>query len=407
MTRYAIHLRVLRDGELFVSQTLAPGAHLSLGPNSDATVPTEALSARLDLLVPTAQGYGLHLLPHPVLEGQVRTQGRVLRVERGLLVDPRPEPLVFGDGASGELSLGRGLSLQFSIHRQRQFRRWGRPDPGLVVALAAACLLLGGATLIIAPWRPGPRKTTREVRLVQRPVASTRLAHLTVPAVRHTRPRGIPSPTRVQRPRRSAAAPRRLLQQGVLDALNQARRRHRGLMDAGSSDRLLHRLDRSLASVTANGRTSGTNDPLMGLLGSTGHEALIAPTLAPLHLPSLPRTTPKIMATASPASSGPSREEIRKVVARQGGQIRLCYEREILSSSRPLEGRLVFQWVIDVEGKVKNITLVRGTANARQSRSLRDCVTSRIQTWIFPRCKSGTCVVVYPFDFYPATVNPS
>jgi len=406
LVRHTVHLRVLKDGELFLSRTLAPGRRLTLGPVGSCTIPTDCVDQPLDLLVPGSHGYWLRLAPP--LDGELRVDGRTLRVHDGLLADPRPEPLVLGDGAEGQVCLADGVFLEFTIHRiRRRFSAWPRPDVGLCAAMIIACLLLGGAMMLVAPWKGDRLRRTEAVRLVQQPRIARRLArfHRSRSAVARRAARAsnrAPLPRRDRTHRVAKARPEAVLQRGVLGLLGQLRRRHPELMGRKEGDSgLLSRLDRSLASVSGGlGPDRMTDDRLVGLLDLPSSAE--APTAA-FRLP-VDRPHSHARRTVAASKTAPTREEIRKVVVANGGQVRLCYEREMLSSSKPLEGRLLLRWSVDVNGRVVAPTIVKDTVG---SPHLGACVLSRIQTWIFPPCDHGGCVVVYPFDFYPSTVNPT
>lgn len=415
--KHTVQLQVLRHGEPFLSQVLR-GKTLSIGPQGAPTIPTEQLPQNLDLLVPGSAGYGLRLAPP--LNGEVTLPDRRLRIQDGLLLDPRPEPLVLGDGAGGTIDLGDGLSLVFAVHRCRhRFRRWSRPDPGLCAALALTCLVFAGTLLAMAPWRWQPRRPRVEQRLVQRPGAVIRLTRRQPPQ----RPAPPPGPTdrlkrRVKSEPRLARRTRRLRRKkagepsgrGVLKLLGRINKRHPGLLGQGddATRRLLDRLDRSLASVRGPGRESGTGagslDRLTGLLGTaSGDGDDLTGSVAATRL-ALPGKRARLRTPPPGAPAAPPREAIRKVVMAHGAEVRLCYEQAMLRSAQTMEGRLLLRWTIDAHGRASHPSVVRDTVGAA---GLTGCVLKRIRGWIFPPCASGGCRVVYPFDFYPSRANQS
>lgn len=84
-------------------------------------------------------------------------------------------------------------------------------------------------------------------------------------------------------------------------------------------------------------------------------------------------------------------------MVRQGGAaIRLCYERELLSSSEAREGRLLLRWRVDGQGRPTGVRVLR---DSLQIPALRACVLRQLATWVFPACPDG-CEVVFPFEFF-------
>jgi hypothetical protein len=113
-----------------------------------------------------------------------------------------------------------------------------------------------------------------------------------------------------------------------------------------------------------------------------------------LPLSGLTRQKPR---SSSMMTKNPSREAIRKVVVAHQRMIRLCYERELISSTKPVEGRLLMRWKIDQKGRAIQVQVEKDTVG---SQALLRCVIARIRSWRFPPC-DPSCSVVYPFDFFP------
>ena len=81
----------------------------------------------------------------------------------------------------------------------------------------------------------------------------------------------------------------------------------------------------------------------------------------------------------------------------------MCYEREMLRSSKLMEGRLLLRWTINGRGRATDLQVVKdGLGNP----DLVLCIRDRIQSWIFPPCPRE-CTVVYPFDFSPSAASHS
>lgn len=96
-----------------------------------------------------------------------------------------------------------------------------------------------------------------------------------------------------------------------------------------------------------------------------------------------------------------SAEAIRRVVVRNLGQVRRCYE-TALAEVPTAEGRVAVRWVIGGEGAVLASTV---TDNGTGSAGLGECVANAVRRWQFPAPEGGGVVTVnYPFDL--SVVDP-
>jgi hypothetical protein len=92
-------------------------------------------------------------------------------------------------------------------------------------------------------------------------------------------------------------------------------------------------------------------------------------------------------------------ELIRKVVHEHAGQIRYCYETELIKNPK-LNGKVAIRWVITASGTVASSNVAQTTVN---DSTMEECLAGRVRTWIFPKPKGGGVVVVtYPFLFKPS-----
>ncbi len=90
-----------------------------------------------------------------------------------------------------------------------------------------------------------------------------------------------------------------------------------------------------------------------------------------------------------------SREQIERVVRRHSRGIRYCYERE-LQDDPALEGRIVANWTIDLDGRVSRRSI---ESNAMGNRDVESCLLREIGRMRFPEPDGGMVVVTYPFTF--------
>jgi len=86
---------------------------------------------------------------------------------------------------------------------------------------------------------------------------------------------------------------------------------------------------------------------------------------------------------------------IAKVVGKNIGQVRYCYERTLLKSPN-LRGKVVVQWTIAPSGKVRSASTQFSSVT---SDSLTRCILGKIKKWKFPKPKGGQVIVSYPFIF--------
>ena len=93
---------------------------------------------------------------------------------------------------------------------------------------------------------------------------------------------------------------------------------------------------------------------------------------------------------------GLDRETVRRIIASYRGQVRTCYERALLSKSRP-QGRVVFAWTIGPTGPVLEAQISSATVDSGQ---LKSCVLGVIRTMAFPKAPNGKPTrVIFPFVF--------
>jgi hypothetical protein len=399
--RTIVELQVLAGDELLLSRGLRPRQPLCLGPGARATVPTLALDLEVPVLVPAPGGYRVQL-PRG-LDGHLLAAGRRLRIVDGLLCDPRPEPLLLVGGDEGELALGDGLRLRFALHAQRrELRPRLRLDRGLALSLSGVAVVALALVLICLEGGPRAGITIREPRLVTRPASLVALQRTRPPALRPATPPGASraSPRRARPARAIATAPRTA--ERILRRLLPSSSSRRG-DPLAALDGLLARAGRGQAAsrlggtlLTGTRAGLGLGDlPRGGIQGGLP-DALALPAVAPLAR-ELPRPAP----AATPNAGGPSREAIRKVVARGSVGVRLCYERELLAARIPREGQIVLRWEIDSRGKVAGVQIAKDTVG---SAALAACLTAEVSRWTFPPCPER-CSIHYPFDFYARSLG--
>jgi hypothetical protein len=90
-----------------------------------------------------------------------------------------------------------------------------------------------------------------------------------------------------------------------------------------------------------------------------------------------------------------SDEQVRDVVRRHTRGLRHCYE-ALLRQDPGLEGRLVANWTVDLDGRVARRTI---ESNSTGSEELGECLLREIDRMRFPVPDGGMVVVRFPFTF--------
>jgi hypothetical protein len=86
---------------------------------------------------------------------------------------------------------------------------------------------------------------------------------------------------------------------------------------------------------------------------------------------------------------------IAKVVAKNIGQVRYCYERTLLKEPS-IRGKVVLEWSIGLSGKV---TRVKEKFSSLNSSAMTGCIIGKVKGWKFPKPRGGQVIVSYPFIF--------
>ena len=93
---------------------------------------------------------------------------------------------------------------------------------------------------------------------------------------------------------------------------------------------------------------------------------------------------------------GLTREQVEEVIARNMGQIRYCYEKN-LQSEPGLKGRVAVNFVIGASGRVSTARVQHSSVD---SSKLEGCMIARLKDFRFPQPVGGVNVQVqYPFSF--------
>jgi len=96
------------------------------------------------------------------------------------------------------------------------------------------------------------------------------------------------------------------------------------------------------------------------------------------------------------ALGGLDKSLIAAVVQSNIGQIKHCYERQLIVDPN-IYGKVVAGWTIDKDGLVSVSSVKKTTMN---NKAVENCIAAKIKNWNFPKPKGGGQVLVsYPFLF--------
>jgi hypothetical protein len=96
------------------------------------------------------------------------------------------------------------------------------------------------------------------------------------------------------------------------------------------------------------------------------------------------------------AIGGLDKSLIAAVVQANIGQIKHCYERQLIVDPN-IFGKIMAQWTINKDGLVSTTAVKKTTMN---SKAVENCILGKIKNWNFPKPKGGGQVIVsYPFLF--------
>jgi TonB family protein len=87
--------------------------------------------------------------------------------------------------------------------------------------------------------------------------------------------------------------------------------------------------------------------------------------------------------------------QIKKVIKKDLGRIKYCYERE-LAPSPTLSGKVVVKFTIGTSGKVTKASIASSSLG---NKKVESCVVNIVKKMKFPKPKGGKVVVSYPFIF--------
>lgn len=106
------------------------------------------------------------------------------------------------------------------------------------------------------------------------------------------------------------------------------------------------------------------------------------------------RVPPPVSVGNATTTGGLRPEQVRRVVRRNIGQVRHCYE-QALQGQPDLDGRVSVQFSIAPTGAVQSSQL---TGSSVSNNRMEGCVVQAVRRWPFPQ-SNGMTIVTYPFMF--------
>ena len=91
-----------------------------------------------------------------------------------------------------------------------------------------------------------------------------------------------------------------------------------------------------------------------------------------------------------------SRSEVSKAIQKRMGQIRRCYERQLMRTKKRMSGTLKLEWVVKRNGRVR---WAKVTLDILGSAKVAGCVVKQIKRAEFPSPKGGEATIDFPFVF--------
>jgi hypothetical protein len=107
------------------------------------------------------------------------------------------------------------------------------------------------------------------------------------------------------------------------------------------------------------------------------------------------RGTVTKMTSSAKVAGSLSRSEVLQVINSHLHEVQACYERA-LGGNKTLGGRVVFEWVVEGNGKPRNVRVRSSTLG---NPKVSNCIRSKISSWRFPRPRGGDVSISFPFLF--------
>lgn len=132
----------------------------------------------------------------------------------------------------------------------------------------------------------------------------------------------------------------------------------------------------------------------LATLGSDVLDTQLASSPSTPSTPSSAPMTPMVRAAPPTVTGALSPEAIRRVVLRNIGQVRFCYEQGVARQPN-LQGLVNIQFVIAANGSVSVSSVANTTLSDPATAA---CVANAVRRWTFPSPEQGTVRVLFPFN---------
>lgn len=439
-------------------RVFGPGARVSVGesPSATFTLRGESTGKRLTVFRQTSNGTMLWLLPG--MRGRVRISGMTREVSDLIdgeyaEQDDKGVRLNLNEGDGGVLVFGRtGLKFDTLVQNLRappaSLRQIVGYDNftnkifgimlGLVLMFSLVSRLFAGSTPgytveqlpdrlasfvvddpeAVREFKQEIKKAQQEERRKQQQREAIRKAK------REKHKKNETAKNVTQLDREAAKLRKKVASKGMVGALSIAGRKKGALRDVMGKGGLgmslnaaVRNLDRGAASARLLTSAGSSGIALPGLVarrgsaealgegldearphtGSSGRRAGRSSRLAGR---SEARVSLAMPSSAAQVTGGElSRKEIYSVVSRNKGAIRYCYESQLMRYPT-LRGQVVVDFIINTDGSVKMVNIIKSTLSQATARSnVSRCLMRFIKRWRFPKPRGGKVRVIYPFTF--------
>lgn len=319
------------------------------------------------------------------------------RLERGT---PDPENRRFKESVSVSLALSLIIAAILSFMPQKakeealaehksSYYRVTRTEPTQVQAPAPAAASMDTVDQVVEKQQPAQKVVAKQA--IQKPVQKqVQMAKVVEP----------PKPTKQTVAVQSALS--NLLNRSLAKNLPMSDRGHK-VMEASivPSSASASGLKQEISGQTAAGsvntaalsqslKTAGAAAGLKGFKGATNGVGTSGFNNGP------PSMDVGMGDSDAETSGGLDKSVIAAIVREHLGQIKHCYERQLLVDPN-IFGKVIANWTINGEGSVDTTGVKKSTMG---NVTVENCVLSKIKTWKFPKPRGGGKVIVsYPFLF--------
>lgn len=163
------------------------------------------------------------------------------------------------------------------------------------------------------------------------------------------------------------------------------------------------RADGSASPPSADSVAAETEDPALGacVQGRIAAWTFPRPAGGPVEVTLTAVFNVKRGSAAAISPASPAKVTLQKAISAHAAEIEQCYQARLAEDPK-LQGKVVLRWMVEVDGKVRDVAAADGTT--LQDHALLECMKARVAGWRFPsRNDGGVTFVTYPWVFQSRT----